>query len=193
MKDTLRFWLNKGVAGFRVDTIMTLFEVGTDANGNYPDEPESGECLDDPQSPCFLNHIYTKDQNETYDMAYQWRAVLDEFGGDKRIMMTEAYSSLENIQRYYGDGLRNGSQIPFNFHLLTKTFKESSGHVYKKLIDEWLERMPAGVEANWVVSTHIEIVEMNLIFGSAFTSNQKNYCNFQVGQSRSKTSRLKIG
>lgn len=173
MKDTLRFWLNKGVAGFRVDTIMTLFEVGTDANGNYPDEPESGECLDDPQSPCFLNHIYTKDQNETYDMAYQWRAVLDEFGGDKRIMMTEAYSSLENIQRYYGDGLRNGSQIPFNFHLLTKTFKESSGHVYKKLIDEWLERMPAGVEANWVVSTHIEIVEMNLIFGSAFTSNKK--------------------
>lgn len=152
MKDTLRFWLKKGVAGFRVDTIMTLFEVAVDASGNYPDEPKSGDCLDDPQSHCFLSHIYTKDQDETYDMAYQWRAVLDEFGGDKRIMMTEAYSTLENIQRYYGDGIRNGSQIPFNFHLLTQTYKDSKATVYKRLIDEWLKNMPKDVEANWVVS-----------------------------------------
>lgn len=154
MKDTLRFWLKKGVSGFRVDTIMTLFEVAPGPDGNYPDEPQSGDCLDDPQAPCYLNHIYTKDQNETYDMAYQWRAVLDEFGGDQRIMMTEAYSSLENIQRYYGDGLRNGSQIPFNFHLLTQCNKYSNAYVYKRLIDEWLNNMPKDVEANWVVSIH---------------------------------------
>lgn len=156
MKDVLRFWLAKGVSGFRIDTIPTLFEVDVDENGNYPDEPLSGHCQDDPLSHCYLNHIYTVDQNETFDMAYQWREVMDEYknihGGDTRILMTEAYSSLENIMRYYGDGQRNGSQIPFNFDLLMRTNINSNGKVFKEAIDEWLHAMPQGVYANWVVS-----------------------------------------
>lgn len=155
MKDVLRFWMKKGVSGFRVDTIPNLFEVAPDENGDLPDEPLSGDCQDDPLSHCYLKHIYTADLDETYDMLYQWREVLDEFkktnGGDQRILMTEAYSSLTNIQRYYGDGRRNGSQIPFNFHFLTNVDKDSDGVKYKQLIDEWLERMPNDVEANWVV------------------------------------------
>lgn len=158
MKETLRFWLKKGVSGFRVDTIPNLFEVAADKNGSYPDEPLSGNCKDDPWSHCYLNHIYTADQNETYDMVYQWHDVLEthkkQNGGDTPILMTEAYTSLENIHRYYGDGKRNGSQIPFNFYFLTNIDKNTPAARYKELIDTWLITMPRGVQANWVLGNH---------------------------------------
>lgn len=78
MKEVLIFWMEKGVSGFRVDAVPYLYEVEADINGDYPDEPISGEC-DDPDSSCYLSHIYTQNIDETFDMAYQWREVLDKF------------------------------------------------------------------------------------------------------------------
>lgn len=154
MKQVLRYWLGKGVNGFRVDAIPTLFEVAPDAKGNLPDEPKSGKC-DDPVDYCYLDHVYTYDLNETYDMVYQWRELLEknhrDNGGDMPVLMTEAYSGLDGIIRYYGDGKRKGAHIPFNFYLLSNTNKHSKAAVYKKLIEEFLSKVPAGSEANWVV------------------------------------------
>uniref|UniRef100_A0A182TBL7 alpha-glucosidase n=1 Tax=Anopheles maculatus TaxID=74869 RepID=A0A182TBL7_9DIPT len=65
MKNVLRFWLDQGVDGFRVDAVPWLFEtIG------FPDEPVSGHS-NDPLSQNYLNHIYTLDQPETVDMVYQ--------------------------------------------------------------------------------------------------------------------------
>lgn len=159
MKDVLRFWLARGVSGFRIDAVPHLFEIGSDASGNYPDEPPSGLC-NDPQSHCYLNHIYTQNQPETFDMVYQWRAVMDQFkvdnGGESRILMTEAYTTLENLMLFYGNGVRNGSHIPFNFQLLQGVNANTKGSEIKRLIDLWLNSMPkdAQVHANWVLGNH---------------------------------------
>lgn len=48
MKDVLRFWLRKGVDGFRIDAVPFIFESKENADGYYDDEPLSGECTDDP-------------------------------------------------------------------------------------------------------------------------------------------------
>lgn len=53
MNEVLVFWMNKGVSGFRVDAVVTLFEVAPDAKGNLPDEPKSGTCSD-PNDHCYL-------------------------------------------------------------------------------------------------------------------------------------------
>lgn len=154
MKNVLRYWLGKGVSGFRVDAVPTIFEIAPDENGNQPDEPLSGEC-DDVVDPCYLKHIYTQDLNESYYMVYEFRKTLDEFreqnGGDARLLMTEAYASLENTVRYFGDGITNGSHIPFNFYFLRGVNKDSTGGEFKKYIESFLEAIPAGCEANWVV------------------------------------------
>lgn len=77
IKDVLTFWLDKGVAGFRVDTIPNLVEVG-----DFPDEPLSHDPNSGPDDYGYLTHPYTHDQPETYDMVYQWRALMDAYEGE---------------------------------------------------------------------------------------------------------------
>lgn len=76
-----------------------------------------------------------------------------------RILMTEAYTSLENNLRYYGQVkngkiVRYGSQIPFNFDMITRTNKYTKAPEFKEHILSWIEGMPKGqgIQANWVVN-----------------------------------------
>ncbi|CAK1544245.1 unnamed protein product [Leptosia nina] len=158
MKNVLRFWFDKGVAGFRVDAIAHLFEVDKEKyGGKYPDEPISGQDLDDPLSYNYLNHIYTKDQEETFDMVYQWREVFDEFkekDGLTRVMMTEAYSSPQVTMKYFGDEQQNGAQMPFNFVLISDFNGQSSAGEIKYAIDKFLTFKPIDKLANWVAGNH---------------------------------------
>ncbi|XP_058125978.1 maltase 2-like [Anopheles ziemanni] len=156
LREVLRFWLRKGVAGFRIDAVNHLFE----AEG-FPDEPESGTDTD-PLSYGFTNHIYTKDLLECYDMVYQWRDLLDEwtreYGGDTRIIMTEAYANITFTMKYYHseqDPPRPGSHMPFNFLLITDLSQTSTAPDFVHTINKWLTYMPrTGATANWVLGNH---------------------------------------
>ncbi|XP_037945294.1 maltase A1-like [Teleopsis dalmanni] len=160
MKNVMRFWLGKGISGFRIDAVPYLFEKDLDRYNNYPDEPviEDVSVCPDPDDNCHLQHPYTQDQPETFDMAYQWRALADEFkkenGGETRVLMTEAYTSFENILRFYGNGIQNGSHVPFNFDFLTNMQNDTKAGVVVEHINKWLDNMPTGVHANWVLGNH---------------------------------------
>lgn len=157
MKDIISYWLAKGVQGFRVDAVPYMFEVKPDGRGNYPDEPLTNTPGCGPDDNCYLEHIYTQDQDETYDMIYQWRALLDEFSRTHdnvtKVIMTEAYTSLPNMIRFYGDGKRQGAHVPFNFEMISNVNITSTAKDYKLRIDNWLSRVPDGSYANWVVSS----------------------------------------
>lgn len=154
MKEVLRFWLGKGVDGFRIDAVNWLFE-----NSAFPDEPISGNSQD-PLMPEYLDHIYTQNLPETVDMVYQWRAVMDELRTqnqeDIRVLMTESWADLPIIKTYFQDeNRRQGSQMPFNFQLILRldehNYKPSD---FKTVIDSWLDIVPAGHTPNWVLGNH---------------------------------------
>ncbi|CAH4012727.1 unnamed protein product [Pieris brassicae] len=170
MKNIIRFWLNKGVAGFRVDAVNCLFEVDKELfGGKYPDEPLSGRTDVDPESHDYLDHIYTKDQNETYYMVYEWRDVFDEISkedGLPRVMMTEVYASIKDVVRYFGDGDSEGAQMPFNFDLITDVDASSSAADIKRAVDKFLTYKPLDRDANWVVGNH-DNSRMATRYGSA--------------------------
>lgn len=155
MKSILRLWMDRGVQGFRCDAVPYLFEVDPPV-----DEPLSNNtnCAG-PDDHCYLNHIYTSDVEETFDMIYQWRAVTDQYktdnGGDTRILMTEAYTSLPNTLKFYGTADKPGAQVPFNFELISYTNIATKAPGYVQHINDWLSGIPNVTEfrANWVVST----------------------------------------
>ncbi|XP_045510977.1 maltase A1-like [Colias croceus] len=158
MKNVIRFWLEKGVAGFRVDAIAHLFEVDKELyGGKYPDEPISGQRRDDPEHYDYLTHIYTKDQDETFDMVYQWREVFEEMkekDGLTRVMMTEAYSGPQETMRYFGTEDREGAQMPFNFVLISDVNGDSTAAEIKYALDKFLTFKPIDKLANWVAGNH---------------------------------------
>lgn len=87
MPDIMKFWLDRGVDGFRIDATPHLMEIGKDAAGNYPNEPVNGTC-DNPNDHCYLDHIYTVNQDDSFKLLYEWRDFLSKYksdnGGDTR-------------------------------------------------------------------------------------------------------------
>lgn len=76
-------------------------------------------------------------------------------------MMTEAYASLEDTMRYYGDGDKLGAHMPFNFILINNLWSGSellsdgsSASDFKREIDQLLEALPEGQTTNWVMGNH---------------------------------------
>ncbi|XP_017066235.1 maltase A3 [Drosophila eugracilis] len=157
MNNVLRFWLAKGVSGFRIDAVPHVFEIAPDAQNQYRDEPRN-DWDNDPEDYGYLQHIYTKDQPETIDLVYSWRAVLDAFqrdnGGDDRILMAETYSPIDIVMKYYGNATTEGAQLPFNFLLISDLSNSSNAHDYEGTILNWLQNMPKGRTANWVLGNH---------------------------------------
>lgn len=150
----MRFWLGKGVAGFRIDAVPHVFEIAPDNQNQYRDEPRN-DWDNDPEDYGYLQHIYTKDQPETIDLVYSWRAVLDahqrEHGGEDRILMAETYSPIDIVMQYYGNATAEGAQLPFNFLLISELSNSSNAHAYEGTVLKWLQHMPKGRTANWVV------------------------------------------
>ncbi|XP_058824215.1 probable maltase [Topomyia yanbarensis] len=155
MKNVLRYWLDKGVSGFRIDAVPYLFE-SAEINGRYIDEPKSNGTSDN-ENPAYLTHSQTMDQPETYDMIYQWRAVLDEYSArdnNTRIMMTEGYTSIEKVVEFFGNSTANGANIPFNFQLISNLNRNSTAADFAHYVSVWLNAKPDGRRSNWVLGNH---------------------------------------
>lgn len=77
--EVMKFWLDRGVDGFRMDATNFLVEKRFD-NGTYPDEPL--------WATGYERYIYTRDQWGSTEIIYEWREYLDEYqrlnGGDTR-------------------------------------------------------------------------------------------------------------
>ncbi|XP_040157610.1 maltase 2-like [Anopheles arabiensis] len=149
----LRFWMERGASGFRVDAINHMFE-----DALFRDEP-----INDPSDPLsygYTHHIYTNNLLETYDVIGHWRKVIDEFVeqtvSDAIIMLTEAYTSMDMVLRFYqsDDGSEQRAHFPFNFVLLGELNGDSNARDFKYVIDRWLENLPRGKVTNWVLGNH---------------------------------------
>lgn len=154
MIDVLDFWLVKGASGFRIDAVNHLFEYA-----NLKDEPLSGQT-NDTQSYDYTLHYHTKDLPEVYEMVYRFREVADKFqenkGGERPILMTEAYTNNTEFVKYFKsqDGKKLGSQMPFNFVLISDLTRYSSAEDFKNVIDEKIGSVPDGTRLNWVMGNH---------------------------------------
>lgn len=143
MDDVLRFWLERGVDGFRVDVLWLLIKDASfrdnPPNPAYrPGEPEHHRLL----------QTYTEDQPEVHDIVRSMRATLSEYG--ERVLIGEIYLPVAQLVKYYGT-TGDGADMPFNFHLLNTPWKASD---IARLIRDYDSALPEHAWPNWVLGNH---------------------------------------
>lgn len=140
MLDVLRFWLDRGVNGFRVDSIAHLMK-----DTQFRDNPVNSAW--DPASGSYFRYqpVYSRDHPDTTEIIRRMRQVIDEY--QDCIIIGEAYLSLERTVAYYGAGVH----LPFNFALIGIPWNAREVHrtirTYESLLspDQW---------PNWVLGNH---------------------------------------
>jgi alpha-glucosidase len=143
MHDVLRFWMDKGVDGFRVDVIWHLVK-----DPEFRDNPPNpGYQLDQAEINRYLQ-VYSTDQPDVHDVIAGMRRVLDEY--EDRVLIGEIYLPLERLVTYYGEDL-SGAHLPFNFQLIHTGW---NAREIATLVDEYEAALPQGGWPNWVLGNH---------------------------------------
>jgi alpha-glucosidase len=141
--DVMRFWLRKGVDGFRVDVIWHLIK-----DAEFRDNPPNPNYIEGRPPHEKILTRYSTDQPEVHDVIAEMRRVTDEF--ESRVLIGEIYLPVQRLVAYYGNDLR-GAQMPFNFALLSTLWSARS---LEKIIADYERALPAGAWPNWVLGNH---------------------------------------
>jgi alpha-glucosidase len=143
MLDIMRYWLDKGVDGFRVDVMWHLIK-----DESFRDNPPNPEYESHMSTFHKLLPLYSTDQPEVHDIVRKMREVLDTY--DDRMMIGEIYLPVHKLVAYYGTDLK-GAQLPFNFQLITLPW--SSLEISAALI-AYEAALPHQGWPNWVLGNH---------------------------------------
>jgi alpha-glucosidase len=146
MLETLRFWLKRGVDGFRMDVIGLIIK-DKDLRDNPPN-PNASSNLHPNDLFGRLLAVHNMDQDEVHEVIREIRAVLDEF--NDRCGIGELWGDLHRWVRYYGE---NGDelQLPFNFRLMYEPWQASA---MRKSVGDMEAAMPAFAWPNYVLGNH---------------------------------------
>lgn len=143
LTDVLRFWLDRGVDGFRIDTIHHLIK-----DDQFRNNPPNAAFMTGMPPHRALIREFTTDRPEVLEAITRMRAVADEY--PDRVLIGEAYLPLERLVRYYGVDMR-GLHLPFNFHLITTTWDASA---IAAIVQQYERVLPPGAWPNWVLGNH---------------------------------------
>ncbi len=144
MLDVLRFWLERGIDGFRVDVIWLL--------------AKDAELRDNPPNPAYvagdrerhtLIPLHTEDLPEVHDYIDEIRRTIDAYGD--RLLVGEIYLPVDRLVTYYGSSGRGGVHLPFNFQLVTLAW---DARTLATAIAAYEAALPADGWPNWVIGNH---------------------------------------
>jgi oligo-1,6-glucosidase/alpha-glucosidase len=144
MMEVLRFWLDRGVDGFRIDVLWHIIK----AEG-LPDNPPNPEWTEAQTERDRLFQHYSTDQPEAHAIAADMRALADSYGG--RLLIGEIFLSNDRHALWYGTSACPQVHLPFNFQLI-----ESSWHAetLAAKIAAYERSLPPHGWPNWVIGSH---------------------------------------
>jgi alpha-glucosidase len=145
MLAVVRFWLDKGVDGFRLDIFHSVYK-----DAQFRDNPFSLHYLpDEGQSGFFQEYKYSLHQPETFALARELRQTLESYD-DEKMMVGEVFGSDETVKEYIGTN-RDGFNMLFSWDLLN--FKPSAQFL-RDVIHEQETRYPSPFTPVYVFGNH---------------------------------------
>ncbi|MBI3286934.1 MAG: alpha-amylase, partial [Chloroflexi bacterium] len=147
MLEVMRFWLERGVDGFRLDALGMLIE-----DAQFREEPINPLWKPGTFQRGRLIHLYTDDQPETHAIVQAMRRVADAYPG--RVLIAETYLPYDRLMAYYGTREAPECHLPFNFHLITDAMDRWDADVVRRVVEEYEAAQPSWAWPSWVLGNH---------------------------------------
>lgn len=137
LRKIITFWLNKGVAGFRLDATPFYFEDKEFRDGGYEERQ--------------LN------QPETLELIHEFRLWLDEYnkihGDFERIFIAEAHTDDNNLVQYYDKPDYPITHFPYTF-LFESFYHPIDASTLYNSVQSWMDILPKGAVSAWMTQDH---------------------------------------
>ncbi len=142
MLNAMRFWLDRGVDGFRVDVSYKVMK-----DTEFRDNPRAANWRPGMDPFLRLELKYSENMPETHQFNRWLRAVADEYSD--RVLIGEIYLPIVDLVKHYGR--QDEFHLPFNFHLI---LTEWNAPAVRAIVEEYEEALPEGAWPNWVLGNH---------------------------------------
>jgi alpha-glucosidase len=131
--DILRFWLDRGIAGFRIDV----------AHGIVKDR----ELRDNPDPAV---STYNANRDDVHDVLRRWRRVVDEYEPERVLLGETWVMELDRLARFYGSG-EDELHLAFNFPF---TFSDLDPEALRGVVEATEAALPERAWPVWMLSNH---------------------------------------
>jgi alpha-glucosidase len=150
MLDTLRFWFERGVDGFRIDVMGMIIK-----HPDLADNPLNGDWM--PGDRERSSQLWQNNRNypEVYDAVKRIRAVFDEYPG--RMGVGEVFGTAEEVGRYYGDEDGDGLHLAFNFQFIHERehgLTAWDAEALRRIVTAAEGSLPAGAQPCYALGNH---------------------------------------
>jgi alpha-glucosidase len=139
--EEMKFWLDMGVDGFRLDVINLVAK-----DKKFRDNPVLMGI------PALQKHVYTRNRKKSVTIVTMIRQLLDRY--ENKVSIGEIYAhppgNAKTAARYLAKG-QNGIHLAFDFSLI---FRSWNAHSYFKCIKDWYDSIPEGGWPCNVLSNH---------------------------------------
>jgi alpha-glucosidase len=152
MHDVMRFWLRRGIDGFRVDALGVLAK-----DPQYRDNPTNHLYLpaaDIPERNA-QRFLYNRNRPEVFEIVRGLRRVVDEF--PDRMLVGEVFGPPKTLADFCGGPALDGLHLVFDFRLIggyDEPFTAWDAAVFRRLVDSLQAELPAGARPGYLLGNH---------------------------------------
>ena len=140
----MRFWLERGIAGFRIDVCNIIIK-----DALLRDNPPSTEDDDLDVQLLGQRPVYNCNRPEVHEVIRRWRKLADSFES-KPVLIGETPVPIESLAGFYGDGT-DELHLAFNFPFINT---ELSAAALERVVGETEALLPQGSWPAWTASNH---------------------------------------
>jgi len=142
--EIMRFWLDRGVAGFRIDVANVIIK-----DAELRDNPAATED-DDFEAQMFgQRSVYNANRPEVHEVLRRFRALADTYD-EPRLLIGETPVPVDDLARYYGNG-SDELHLAFNFNFINAPLDAAA---MRTIVEETEAALPSDAWPAWTGSNH---------------------------------------
>ena len=148
MFDVARFWLDRGVDGFRIDVAPMVMKDPTLRDN--PPSPEPDRFFS--RLGTWLNQLHVNDLNhpDMHGLYREFRRLLDSYPGERVSIGELHHPDFDRWAEYYGER-QDEIHVPFNFHVVNSPWTAPE---VRRAVEGVQGALPPGAWASWVLGNH---------------------------------------